>query len=186
MAARKTKVAKALPEGSGSGVTMPESFVDDTSPRRTMAPFPIVGIGASAGGLEAFTQILHALPPDTGMAFVLIQHLAPSHASMLTEILSRATGMPVSEVIDQMPVQANHVYVIPPGVTMGIAGGALRLTPRREVKGQHRPIDHFLRSLAEDWGHRAIGVISLRQRDGRHAGIGGDQGRGRHHLRPGR
>jgi two-component system CheB/CheR fusion protein len=124
-----------------------------------MAPFPIVGIGASAGGLEAFTQILHALPPDTGMAFVLIQHLAPSHASMLTEILSRATGMPVSEVIDQMPVQANHVYVIPPGVTMGIAGGALRLTPRREVKGQHRPIDHFLRSLAEDWGHRAIGVI---------------------------
>ena len=159
MAARKPKVAKALPKGSGSGGTTAGSFVDDPSPQQTTKPFPIVGIGASAGGLEAFTQILHALPPDTGMAFVLIQHLAPSRASMLTEILSRATGMPVTEVTDQMAAQANRVYVIPPGVTMGIAGGALRLTPRREVKGQHRPIDHFLRSLAEDWGHQAIGVI---------------------------
>jgi len=121
--------------------------------------FPIVGIGASAGGLEAFTQVLHALPTDTGMAFVLIQHLDPTHASMLTDILSRATVMRVAEVRDQLAVQPNYVYVIPPGVNMVVAGGILRLSPRTEPRGQHRPIDHFLRSLAEDQGHRAIGVI---------------------------
>lgn len=131
----------------------------DAPPRRTRAICPIVGIGASAGGLEAFTQMLRALPADTDMAFVLVQHLDPTHASMLTEILSRVTVMPVSEVADQMAVEPNHLYVIPPGVTMGISGGTLELTPRVEVRGQHRPVDHFLRSLAEDQGHRAIGVI---------------------------
>ena len=159
MAARKSQAEKVHPQDPDPGGITGGSFEDDPSPRQTDKPFPIVGIGASAGGLEAFTQVLHALPRDTGMAFVLVQHLAPSHASMLTEILSRATKMPVTEVIDQMAVQADRVYVIPPGVTMGIVGGTLRLTPRREVKGQHRPIDQFLRSLAEDWGHRAIGVI---------------------------
>ena len=131
----------------------------DTDPRPPSAPFPIVGIGASAGGLEAFTEILRALPPDTGMAFVVIQHLDPTHASMLTDILSRATPMPVTEVTDQMLVQPNHVYVIPPRVTMGITQGRLQLTPRGDSKGQHRPVDHFFRALAEDQGHRAIGVI---------------------------
>ena len=101
----------------------------------------MVGIGASAGGLDAITEILRSLPPDTGMAFVVIQHLDPTHASMLTDILARATAMPVSEVTDQMVAQPNHVYVIPPGVTMGIRRGTLELTPRAEGKGQHRPID---------------------------------------------
>jgi len=118
-----------------------------------------VAIGASAGGLDAFTEILRALPPDTGMAFVVIQHLDPTHASMLTEILSRSTTMSVTEVTNQMVVQPNHVYVIPPGVTMGITRGKLQLTPRTDTRGQHRPIDHFLRALAEDQGHRGIGVI---------------------------
>lgn len=81
--------------------------------------FPIVAVGASAGGLEAFTQLLKALPADTGMAFVLVQHLAPSHPSSLAEILSRATRMPVMEADDGQPVQPNHVYVIPPGTQMG-------------------------------------------------------------------
>lgn len=121
--------------------------------------FPIVGIGASAGGLEAFTQMLQALPVDTGMAFVLVQHLDPTHASMLTEILSRATGMPVVEVKDQMPVAPNHVYVIPPGTNMVISQGVLQLSPRTETRVPHRPIDPFFRSLAEDQGHKAIGVI---------------------------
>jgi two-component system CheB/CheR fusion protein len=133
--------------------------VEDASPRATVPSFPIVGIGASAGGLEAFTEILRALPSDTGMAFVVIQHLDPTHASMLTDILSRATTMPVTEVTDQMPVQPNRVHVIPPGATMGITQGVLQITPRIEAKGQHRPVDHFLRALAEDQGHRAIGVI---------------------------
>ena len=90
---------------------------------------PIVGVGASAGGLEALRKLLHALPADTGMGFVVIQHLSPHHESSLTEILARETKMPVSEVKDEPEVEANHVYVIPPGQDMIIAAGRLRLLP---------------------------------------------------------
>jgi len=121
--------------------------------------FPIVGVGASAGGLEAFTQMLGALPVDTGMAFVLVQHLAPKHASMLAEILSRTTAMPVTEVHDEPRVEPNRVYVIPPDRDMVISKGCLQLRPREKTRGQHRPIDLFLRSLAEDQQEWAIGVI---------------------------
>jgi len=123
------------------------------------APFPIVGVGASAGGLEAFTQLLKALPSRTGMAYVLVQHLDPTHESALTELLARATEMPVRQVTDAMPVEPNRVYVIPPNVDMVISQGILRLTPRTETRGHHMPIDRFLRSLAEDKGSNAIGVI---------------------------
>ncbi|MCU0863389.1 MAG: ATP-binding protein [Planctomycetes bacterium] len=122
------------------------------------AGLPIVGIGASAGGLEAFTQLLLALPADTGMAFVLVQHLAPSHPSALAEILSRATAMPVAEVIAPVRVEPDHVYVIPPGQNMVIAAGALQLLPR-QGHGLHHPIDQFFRALAQDQRHRAIGVV---------------------------
>src|SRR5713226_4802360 len=127
MAARKPKGSKAPPQGSEPRRDPPEPFVEDDSPGQASLPFPIVGIGASAGGLDAFIQLLRALPADTGMAFVLVQHLDPTHASMLTEILSRATGMPVAEVKDQMPAEPNHVYVIPPGSNMVISQGVLRL-----------------------------------------------------------
>ena len=120
--------------------------------------FPIVGVGASAGGLEAFTQLLTALPHDTGMAFVLVQHLAPNHPSALAEILSRATKMPVTEVHGEPTVEPNHVYIIPPGRTMTISNGALQLLPR-ETSGLHRPIDKFFISLAEEWQHQVIGVV---------------------------
>src|SRR5687767_9358161 len=120
---------------------------------------PIVGVGASAGGLEAFTQMLRALPVDTGMAFVLVQHLSPDRPSMLSDILSRATALPVTEVGDEPRVEPNHVYVIPPDCDMVIAKGLLKLVPREKTRGQHRPIDHFFHSLAIDQGHRAIGVI---------------------------
>ena len=136
-----------------------EAVIEESTPRQVVAPFPVVGIGASAGGIEAVKQMLHALPVNTGMAFALVQHLDPSHASMLTEILSRATTMPVSEVRDQEAVEPNHVYVIPPGTNMVISQGILRLVPREERPGQPRAVDHFLRSLAEDQGHKAIGVI---------------------------
>ena len=99
--------------------------------------FPIVGIGASAGGLEAFKQLLHALPVDTGMGFVLVQHLAPTHASNLAEILSRSTRMTVREVQDESRVIPNHVFVIPPDRNMIISGGTLQLQPR-ESSGLHR------------------------------------------------
>lgn len=121
------------------------------------ATFPIVGIGASAGGLEAVTQLLTALPPDTGLGFVLVQHLAPLHPSALADILSRATRMPVTEVEDECPVEPNHVYVIPPARSMVISGGLLQLFPRPQ--GIHRPVDQFFRALAEDRRHLAIGVI---------------------------
>src|SRR5215475_6863945 len=98
MPSRKSKEPRPSAPRRDSGASPPESFVEDPSPRPTVTPFPIVGIGASAGGLEAFTEILRALPSDTGMAFVVIQHLDPTHASMLTEILSRATSMLVTEV----------------------------------------------------------------------------------------
>ncbi len=130
-----------------------------TNPPAGAVRFPVVGIGASAGGLEAFTKLLGNLPSDTGMAFVLIQHLSPSHESFLPEILARATSMPVVEVKDLTRVRANHVYVIPPNVTMGVRGGFLRLIPRGRDERPHLAIDFFFRSLAEDLQTDAIGVV---------------------------
>lgn len=121
--------------------------------------FPIVGIGASAGGLEASTELLKNLPSDTGMAFVLVQHLDPKHISILPELLSRATKMPVDSVKDGMKVEPNHVYVMPPNVNMAIFHGVLNLMPRVETRGMHMTIDYFFRSLAEDQDIKAIGVI---------------------------
>lgn len=121
--------------------------------------FPIVGIGASAGGLEAFTQLLTHLPAQSGMAFVLIQHLEPTHDSHLAGILSKFTAMPVEEVKDGMAVLPNHVYVIPPNANMALANGVLRLTPRVESHGAHLSIDFFLSSLAQDRQRQAIGVV---------------------------
>ncbi len=120
-------------------------------------PFPVVGIGASAGGLEAFGQLLEALPVDTGMAFVLVQHLDPQHESQLTGLLSTHTNMPVVTVEDCMPIEPNKVYVIPPNTSMGIEDGCLKLAEREA--GLHLPIDIFFRSLASVQGSRAIGVV---------------------------
>ncbi len=122
-------------------------------------PCPIVGIGASAGGLEAFEAFFRACPVDSGMAFVLVPHLDPGHVSLLTEILQRCTAMPVVEAIDQVSVAANHVYVIPPNREMAILGGVLQVSVPQLARGQRMPIDGFLRSLADDQAERAIGVI---------------------------
>ena len=124
-----------------------------------MAPLPVVGVGASAGGLEAFMQLLQHLPADTGMAFVFIQHLAPQRPSMLASLLSRTTAMPVREVQHGTPVQPNHVYVIPPNTLMRIEGDVLELEPRPVERGAPRPIDYFFRSLAVDQKTIAIGVV---------------------------
>ncbi|MDW7772124.1 MAG: chemotaxis protein CheB [Desulfobulbaceae bacterium] len=121
--------------------------------------FPIVGIGASAGGLEAFTNLLEHLPPDTGMAFVLIQHLAPARDSMLTDLLAKTTSMPVLEVEDGMTIAPDHVYVIPPNALMTVFHGTLRLQPRPESHTQQMPIDAFFRSLAADQAQNGIGII---------------------------
>ena len=123
------------------------------------AAIPVVGIGASAGGLEVFKRLLGDLPGDTGFAIVFIQHLDPNHRSVLAEILARATAMPVSEAADGVAVEADHVYVIPENFDLTIAHGALQLAPRTQTPGTHMPIDRFLRSLADDCGSRGIGVI---------------------------
>jgi two-component system CheB/CheR fusion protein len=121
--------------------------------------FHVVAMGASAGGLEAFTRLLQNLPSDTGMAFVLIQHLAPRHNSILSTLLARATSMPVVEVEHGTPVEPNHVFVIPPNKFMTISQGVLELAPRPEVRGMPMPIDHFFRSLAVDQKALSIGVV---------------------------
>src|SRR5664280_2450450 len=120
---------------------------------------PVAGIGGSAGGLEVFKHLLSDLPADTGLAIVFVQHLDPKHHSLLSEILARSTTMAVLEAADGMPVEANHVYVIPANGDLTIAQGMLRLTTRTQGPGPHMPIDRFLRSLAEECGSRAIGVI---------------------------
>ena len=121
--------------------------------------FPIVGVGASAGGLEALTELLGHLSTDTGMGFVLVQHLDPAHESALTQLLAKATKMPVREVTQNLTVQPNCVYVIQPNTTLGISGGVLKTTPREAVRSPHRSIDYFFESLAQDCHERAIGVI---------------------------
>ena len=125
----------------------------------TTAAFPVVGIGASAGGLEALEQFFRYTPPNSGMAFVLVQHLDPHHASLLSEILQRTTTMPVVEALDQIPVEPNCVYVIPPNRDMAIFHGKLQLSVPDEPRGSRMPIDAFLRSLAEDQQENAIGII---------------------------
>ncbi|MGH9869247.1 MAG: chemotaxis protein CheB [Candidatus Polarisedimenticolia bacterium] len=120
----------------------------------------IVGVGASAGGLEAFTQLLTALPSDTGLAFVLVQHLAPRHESTLPALLAGATTMSVQQVRDGTRLKRDQVYVIPPNAQMELAGQRrLHLTPRPTGRAQHTPIDRFFRSMAASAGSRAIGIV---------------------------
>jgi two-component system, chemotaxis family, CheB/CheR fusion protein len=121
--------------------------------------FPIVGIGASAGGLEAVEQFLLNLPADTGMAFVLVSHLDPHHKSILAELLSRQTPLQVLQAQNGTKVAPNHFYVIPPNCYLSIEGGVLQLTEFEETRALRMPIDHFLRSLAEDQKENAIAVI---------------------------
>ncbi len=133
----------------------PSAAADESSESR----FPIVGVGASAGGLEAFTELLQSLPPDPGVALVFVQHLDPTHESLLATLLAKAARLPVLLVEDGITVESNHVYVIPPDKNMAILNGTLNLIPRADTVGRHLPIDYFLRSLADDQKNRAVGVI---------------------------
>ena len=118
----------------------------------------IVGIGASAGGLDAFLELVSALPAKTGMAFVLIQHLDPRHDSLLVDILAGATAIPVQEVVDGMLIERDHIYAIPPGTEMTVEDDVLRVVPRAAA-GPHRPLDSFFCSLAHGRESAAIGVV---------------------------
>ena len=121
--------------------------------------FAIVGVGSSAGGLEALIQLCEALPPDTGMAFVFVQHLDPKHESKLDSILAKSAAMPVHEATHGMKVEPNNIYVIPPNSTMTVVKSVLQLAPRGELQLHHLPVDSFFKSLAEDRQSGAIGVV---------------------------
>ena len=134
--------------------------------------FAIVGIGASAGGLEPFTQLLKNIPPDIGMGFVLVQHLAPDHESHLGEILQHSTQMPVAQAGDGMKIEPNSVYVIPPNAMMTLDQGVLKLEPRQKVRGKYMVIDEFFSSLAADRGSQAIAIVLSGSNEDGTAGLG--------------
>ncbi len=121
--------------------------------------FPVVCIGASAGGLEAFKKLLNKLSPKTGMAFVLIQHLSPDYESILDELLSRETNIPVITAKNNLPLEPDHIYVIPPNKDMGISKMKLTLSSPHKLRGCQMPIDFFLKKLSKDQGNNGIGVI---------------------------
>lgn len=145
--------------GSPKSMNKPISPKKDSNSGKKENNFLIVGIGASAGGLEAFKEFLLATPDKPGMAFVLVQHLDPTHKSLLVELLGKHTKMKVSEVVDNMQVEPNNVYVIPPNKDMAILKGILYLMEPSDARGFRKPIDFFLRTLAQDQGERAVGII---------------------------
>jgi two-component system, chemotaxis family, CheB/CheR fusion protein len=121
--------------------------------------FPVVGVGASAGGLEAFRQFLGNLATDTGMAFILVQHLDPRHESRMTDLLSKATSLPVQDARHGVSVRPNNVHMITSNTNLTIAQGVLHVWPRGDTPAPHLPIDDLFRSLAEDRQAKAIGVV---------------------------
>jgi PAS domain S-box-containing protein len=134
---------------------VPAPLADETGALR----FPVVGIGASAGGLDAFRKLFSTMPADSGLAFVLIPHLDPTRDSLMVDLIARATAMPVVEADEDMLVEADHVYLLPPNKYMTISGGKLHLTGPVERGGMQTSIDLFLRSLAEDRQEEAIGIV---------------------------
>ena len=143
---------------------MTETRVAEVEPRY------VVGIGASAGGLEAIERLFDSMPEDTGMAFVIVQHLSPDYKSLMDEVLARWTPMPILKVENGMAVHPNSIYLIPPKKEMVIASGRLLLTDKDPNATLTLPIDHFLRSLAQDCGRRAIAIVL--------SGTGSDGSRG--------
>ena len=145
----------------GPSPTSPKTAPDVADPARTPPGerFPVVGVGASAGGLHALGEFLKYLPLDTGMAFVLIQHLAPDYPSQLTGLLQPETRLPIAEASDLTEVRPDHVYVIQPNTNLTLVDGVLHVAPRDKGPQPHLSIDHFLRSLALDRPGRAIGVV---------------------------
>ncbi len=147
---------------SGAAKSTKKTIISATDPtplRKEPLSFPIVGIGASAGGLEAIEQFLRHVPADSGMAFVVVQHLDPTHKGIMPELLQRVTTMEVFQVRDRLRVKPGCVYVIPPNADMSILHGVLHLFEPTAARGLRLPIDFFLRSLAEDRREGSIGVI---------------------------
>jgi len=155
--ARRRKIPHQEVKAVGAGPTRKLSIKKNTS--SSHSSFPIVGVGASAGGLEAFMEMFRSLPADTGLAFVLVQHLSPQHLSMLSTFVQKATRMQVEEIKDGAHVRPNCIYIIPPNAVLEIFHGVLHLSPMPEPHAGCMPVNVFFSSLARDQGNLAIGVI---------------------------
>lgn len=138
---------------------VPVASIDGASVRASFPAAAVVGIGASAGGLDPICEFLAGVPPASGFAYVVVQHLDPLHKGMLPELLQRVTRMKVIEVADGMEVEADHVYVIPPNRNLGFEGGRFAVRPASGERGFRLPIDSFFRALADHGRERAIGVV---------------------------
>jgi len=150
--------------GSDDSAQTPDSHPSSDQPTRDSEPresvgFPIVGIGASAGGLEVLRTLFQEMPQDTGAGFVLVQHLDPTHDSMMAELLNKYARIPVVQVLDGMRVEPNRLHVIPPNTVMTVSDGTLHLSEPTERRGLRMPIDHFFSSLAHDRQEHAIAIV---------------------------
>jgi len=139
------------------------------------SPRIVVGVGASAGGMEAFKKLLSVLPSDSGMCFLLVQHLDPSHKSLLTELLAPHSAMTVTEAEDGLALQSDTVFIIPPGSALSVQDGKLKLSPPEIERGVRLPINHLFRSLAQEYGHKAAAVVL--------SGAGSDGSDGLRHVK---
>jgi two-component system CheB/CheR fusion protein len=153
----KAKVEPQKPQKKKSQASTRAVAKTKQAPLKTV--FPIVGIGCSAGGLEALTQFLEAMPDNSGMGFVIVSHLDPNHVSLMPSLLQRNTRMKVAQVEDGMAVEPNRVYVIPPDKVMGIMAGHLQLLDPGNDPGPRAPVNYFLRNLAEDRKEKAVCII---------------------------
>src|SRR5688572_7115327 len=121
--------------------------------------FLVVGVGASAGGLDAFKQFVRSIPLDSGIAYILVQHLDRSHESILSDLLQKATTIPVQEITDNLPIEANHIYVVPPNKLVTLDPGIIKLTERSPRSFNELPIDVFFNSLADVYQSHAVGIV---------------------------
>src|SRR6056297_1484828 len=132
---------------------------DNANSRQHASNFPVVGIGASAGGIRALQDLFRNLPSETGMAFVVILHLSKDHESSLPQLLSQCTDMPVQSAEDNMAIAANQVYAIPADRTLALENGTLKLSKRERAPGKFKPINAFFESMAEQLLEKAVGIV---------------------------
>jgi len=148
----RKKESKAKKNSSGKKMPAKEK----KKPAKIENTFPVVGIRASAGGLEDFEKFFNNVPADSGMAFIVVTYLDPTHVSLMPDLMQRCTALKIVQVKEGMKVEQDNVYVIPPDKDMGIMNGTLLLAkPKLDTGGPKAPINYFLRSLAEDMGERA-------------------------------
>ena len=151
--------ANRPPQTKATGAPATPRAVAARGPPSSSLNFPVVGIGASAGGLDACRKLVGALSANNGMAFILIQHLDPTHESMMVDLLSGSTSMTVQQATEGMPVERDHLYVIPPGTYLSVGEGVLHVSQPHARHGARLPFDFLLHSMADQFGARAVCII---------------------------